>query len=327
VPALDALRGIAIMLVLGVHSDLVPGGWLGVDLFFVLSGFLITSLVISEYASGGVSFRGFYRRRVLRLGPALVVMLAAYALVGGDLAAVAYGFTYVTNLVLGIGAYVPIELQHLWSLAAEEQFYLVWPPLLVLALRGRVRPRALCAVLGILALTVATYRFALMEAGADHQRLVAPDAHADPLLIGCLAGVAFSYGLVRRIPLAAIALAPVVYLAITLGAVDRTLNGLGITIFSTAAAVILLELVLQPRWWFSRVIDRAPVRYMGRISYGLYLWHWPIIVLVGWEVGVPIAIAVAALSYRYVETPFLRKKRRRTTSASPAGPAPLEAAA
>ena len=139
-PALDGLRGIAILLVIGVHVNFaIPGGWLGVELFFVLSGFLITSLLIGEWSTtDAVSVRAFYRRRVYRLVPALVFLLAAYTAViggrqalgfGGDLghslSGVGYALIYLSNVVDPMS--IPLELHHTWSLAQEEQFYLVWP--------------------------------------------------------------------------------------------------------------------------------------------------------------------------------------------------------
>lgn len=332
VPALDAIRGIAILLVLAVHSGrvlpggLVPGGVLGVDLFFVLSGFLITSLLLNEWdRDGRISFGGFYRRRALRLLPALVVMLGVVTVVAaftvddfrGEFVWVLSSLAYVTNLASlqerGIGAE---NLQHMWSLSQEEQFYLVWPLLLVLVLRARVRPRTLAVALGGLTVTVIAYRALLETAGASLGYLwYAPDTRSDGLILGCLAGVLFSYGLVRQIPLwlPSVLLVPACIAVVALSLESRWHAVLLLPAFCISATVVLLASVLHPRWWFTRLIDRAWLRGLGKISYGLYLWHWPIFFAFGWKLGLPLALLVALLSYRFVEQPFLHRRHAHQT--------------
>lgn len=316
VPALDGLRGIAILLVLAVHADgLIPGGWFGVDLFFVLSGFLITSILIGEWgAKGRISLSDFYRRRGLRLFPALALMLGVYVLLGGDRLAALYGATYSMNVVRAAGVVVPDGMEHLWSLAAEEQFYLVWPPILYLALRRGVTPKMLATALLLVIVAAMTWR-AVLASSAPHYRLVlGPDTHADPILIGCIAGLAFSFRFVSRVPswLASAALVPASVLVAFLGYRHFTsAYGLATPAFALACAVVVLACVLHRNWWFGRLVNRAPLRYLGRISYGVYLWHLPLYFALGWEVGLPLALAISALSYRYVEQPFLRRKRPR----------------
>jgi peptidoglycan/LPS O-acetylase OafA/YrhL len=333
VAALDALRGIAILLVIGTHADsLVPGGALGVDLFFVLSGFLITSLLLSEWGrTGAVGLGSFYRRRALRLLPALGLMLAifvaastALTLLGsradleGALRGAVYGIAYVVNIVEATNGYSHDGLQHLWSLGQEEQFYVLWPPVLVLALRLRVGPRAIALALAALATCFTIEQAALLLSDAPQARvLLAPDSHSPPILLGCLAGVVFSAGLVRRVPLT------VASIWVGLGCAGVYFVGLdsfhayavGFPLFAVAATVVVLAAALHPSWWFVRLVNQRPLRWLGKISYGLYLWHWPIFFVVGWQLGLPLSIAVAALSYRYVELPFLRMKTRWTTRA------------
>jgi len=226
VPALDAIRGIAILLVLAVHADhAVPGGELGVDLFFVLSGFLITSLLLTEWDRDATfSLRSFYRRRAFRLLPALVVMLAVVSAaavltaddVGGQLVWVLYSLGYVINFTAlleeGIGN---ASLRHMWSLSQEEQFYLVWPVLLLLLLRAGLRPRVLAGLLGGTAAALLVYRGVLESNGVSVSFLLyAPDMRGVGLVLGCLAAVVFTGGLVRRVPgwLATASLVPAVLL-------------------------------------------------------------------------------------------------------------------
>jgi len=339
VPALDAIRGIAILLVLAVHADhAVPGGELGVDLFFVLSGFLITSLLLTEWDRDATfSLRSFYRRRAFRLLPALVAMLAVVSAaavltaddVGGQLVWVLYSLGYVINFTAlleeGIGN---ASLRHMWSLSQEEQFYLVWPVLLLLLLRAGLRPRVLAGLLGGTAAALLVYRGVLESNGVSVSFLLyAPDMRGVGLVLGCLAAVVFTGGLVRRVPgwLATASLVPAV-LAVALFTLDGRWQAVYLVPeFCLAATVVLLACVLHPGWWFARLIDRAWLRGLGRISYGLYLWHIPIYVAVGWVAGLPIAILVAVLSYRFVEQPFLRRRHRpRGRKDVTTEPAPVE---
>ena len=335
VPALDGIRGIAILLVLGAHAhEVIPGGGFGVDLFFVLSGFLITSLLVGEWSSSGrISLRAFFRRRALRLLPALVLVLGAFTLaaavfrparLGGFLLGDALGLAYITNFVLGLSRAPEPAFGHLWSLAQEEQFYLLWPPLLLLALKRHVTTRVLFISLVALAAAVFLHRLTLEDQGASEPRLwYMPDTRGDSIIIGCAAGLAFSTSLLRTIPL----WIPTTLLPAGLWAVMGhwgTWSGL----FPYVCASLLLGVVWQRGWWFARAMSVAPLRYLGRISYGLYLWHWPLLVVLGWQLGIPLALPIAALSYRYVERPFLRRKRGAPEDAStgtrPAAiPAPL----
>jgi peptidoglycan/LPS O-acetylase OafA/YrhL len=339
VSALDAIRGIAILLVLGAHAGgLIPGGALGVDLFFVLSGFLISSLLLNEWGvDGGISLGAFYRRRALRLFPALFAMLAVFTLVvgllaatgvvprarfGGDLADVGYGLAYVLNVVLASdGRIVADPLRPLWSLAQEEQFYLVWPLLLLVLLRMRVAARTIALALAGLFAAVVCYRAALALSGAPLYRLwFAPDTHADPIVVGCLAGVAYSYGLVRRLPawLPLVLLVPAGATVATLDANDRFLYVLPLPLFAVACAAVVIAVALDPGCHLARALDLGPLRGAGRISYGLYVWHLPIFAAFGWIAGLPLSFVVAVLSFRFIETPFLRLKDRRRRERVPA---------
>ena len=320
VPALDGLRGVAILLVLGVHTrELVPGGLLGVDLFFVLSGFLITSILLAERAqTGAISLGAFYRRRALRLLPALVFMLSVYLAatalfapdrLGSGLAAAGFGIAYLANIAQMGGLFEAEELRPLWSLATEEQFYLLWPPLLAILLALRASYRVLATVLVGLALVSVAWRIALLADGASFDRLwVGPDTHVDPILIGCVAGVLYTSGKLPRVRFGDLALvvgASIVAMSAWFAYETQVL----VTFFAICSGVVVLSAASTRPWWFTSVLELRPLRYIGTISYGLYLWHVPVLAAVGGTLGPPVALVVAAFSYRYVEQPFLRRKR------------------
>jgi peptidoglycan/LPS O-acetylase OafA/YrhL len=326
VPALDALRGIAILLVLAVHTaDALPGGVLGVDLFFVLSGFLITSLLLGEWdRDGRISFRGFYRRRALRLLPALLTMLTVFTVVAAvavetfstELTWVLYSLFYVVNIAaVHEGGIDAAGLQHMWTLAQEEQFYFVWPVVLWATVRAGIRPRVLVGLLAAVGVALLAWRASSWLTGATPGYLFyAPETRSDGLVLGCLAGVAFSYGLVRRVPLrlATVALVPACFAIATIDLQKPGLASILLPLFCVSATVVLLACVLEHGWWFTRLVDHGWLRGLGKISYGLYLWHLPIYVAVGWELGLPLTVLVALASYRFVEQPFLRRRHRAT---------------
>lgn len=343
-PALDGVRALAVTLVVAVHVTYllvpawagrwVPGGFLGVDIFFVLSGFLITTLLLEEHAATGtVSFRGFYARRALRLLPAVTVLLAVHALLavarGADLAlevrTAAAVMVYVTNWVIAAGGEVAAGLGHLWSLSVEEQFYLVWPALLLLVLRARRPASALLALAaaGIVGATV--LRAWLWVDGATWDRIyVRTDARVDQLLMGVLLAVAFHRG--WRLPsrargVGAAGLAVLVVCALTVPRESGWLFlGGGFTIVGLAA-VALLASVLDTGSALARAFSWGPAVTLGRASYSLYLWHAPVFEAVANRLAdrSPMVRIVAALagcaaataaSYHLVEMPAARLRRR-----------------
>jgi peptidoglycan/LPS O-acetylase OafA/YrhL len=288
----------AVVLVMGSHFG-VPGfssgGFVGVTLFFVLSGYLITSVLVAErQASGRVSLRRFYLRRAARLLPALAVVLVVVggALVALDGASVAVaGVTsaalYVSNLAVAAGINTG-PLEHTWSLAIEEQFYLVWPAVL-LALWSR--PRGLLTVV-LAGIAVAT----LLRIGADtwwayHFTLT----RADAVLVGCLLAL-------RPAPFRAGWLAIVVLLIATLAPLDP--GWLVEWLLLPIAAVAGLAVIAAPR-----ALGNRPLAYVGRISYGLYLWHFPIAAVLPTILAIPATFAIAATSYHLVEAPIRRWAR------------------
>ena len=350
-PGLDGLRGLSIVAVLGYHAGFgwLRGGWIGVEVFFVVSGFLITSLLVEEReSSGGVGLRAFWARRARRLLPALGVMLTVVAIVGlvvgspaeraGVRRDLPWALVYLSNWgqIAGDIPYFAAEaplLRHLWSLAIEEQFYLVWPLAFVVLTRTRLRPLAIARLLAVLAVIgmVATVAVQLGGPGpvfGDVDRTnfmyLSTVTRSSGLLLGAAAAFVWRPG--RRhtgtggdpataldsaggAAVAVLACASVTA-TLTAGYVYQWLLPL-----VSASALVVVLVAVHPA---SRVLRRAlawrPLVVVGTRSYGLYLWHWPVFVLVGATNGSPArflaALAVTAVlteaSFRYVELPARR---------------------
>ena len=323
-PALDGLRGIAILLVVVAHAapdaGIAPGG-LGVTMFFALSGFLITSLLLEEHAARGrVSFAGFYKRRVRRLMPALVVYLAVWF----TLSVLGIGFVvefgevlvalfYMTNWQMAAwGAAQPIGIT--WSLSIEEQFYLLWPLTFLLAKRWPRLPM-------VVALAGITYslglRAVLWSAGASSWSLYyRSDARMDSILIGCLFAIAVHRGFrpAQRwlTPLGLLVLAVFLY------GHGMTLQVVGEPFLVPVATCAIIASVLAGR---SRWLEQPVLRWFGRRSYALYLWHYPLAAL-AWKGEMPmwfaigLALALAETSWWLVERPFSKRRSGHTRHAA-----------
>lgn len=326
VPALDGLRGIAVMLVIAGHAWKEPAGaGFGVDIFFVLSGFLITSLLLNEHAaSGRVSLGRFYVRRALRIAPALWLLIAVGAVLastnavaGAEAMSVRYSIraAYLGNVGLGYSWIhgVPEEFGHFWSLAFEEQFYLVWPFLLVLLLRVRLAPRRIAFVLLLAALVSIQNQALIWAQGGSRARIwFAPDTHLAPLAIGCLAAVLFTYRLIpdRVIRRGWAPAAALCAMAIAVPPFDHRMIYDGpFAVFGFFCAAVVLAVACRLPL-ASRLFGGRALRSVGRVSYGLYLWHLPMIALFGAARGLPLAVAATLLSYRLVELPLLQLKER-----------------
>lgn len=337
-PALDGVRAIAILIVLSWHTwGWPPAGSLGVDLFFVLSGFLITTLLLEERkTTGRISLTSFFRRRALRLLPALytllVVVVTVLLVVDDDhrrtfltaLAAATYWSNLLSLVLHGSGQVVAPALQHLWSLAQEEQFYLLWPPVLVVVMR--YRPRFLAPIITSLIAVIVVERLAYLAGGSpvwSGRVYVGPDMHADPILVGCLFGVFFSRGeiIASRLGRELLGLASLGTIAamalIFHGGTNLALYGTPLlTLFAFATGTLILCLVSGDSI-IARVLGCPPARFLGRISYGMYLWHLPILMAVAslgaWRapLGVAVTVVMATGSLYLVERPFLRMKHRR----------------
>lgn len=307
VAGLDGLRGLAAALVVAGHAGvpfLAFGGGVGVELFFVLSGFLITTLLLEEFAAtGAVNLRTFYARRARRLLPALFVFLAIVggaALVVGasaELRGVVAGFTYSTNLWrvndVGLGS-----MYHLWSLAVEEHFYLVWP-IVIVALRGR--PRAVLAVASLAAAASTLWRIHLLDDGASWVRLYSgSDVRISGMLIGGALAVLVLQGLRAR----SYALGIVGLVAVLTVTVPTFTWGL-LAVDAVAVALVLGIVTSGCRW-----LESTPLVSTGRISYALYLWHVPLLHAFGPWIGVPLSVACAVASMKLIEGRFRRHSVR-----------------
>lgn len=313
-PALDGLRAVAVTAVVLTHvvPTYCPGGWVGVDLFFVLSGYLITRLLCAEVGRHGrIRYTRFYIKRALRLAPAFVCLLlaaVAAALVStdrrGNLEAVAIAAAYLMNWNAAFGWLPQGYLSHTWSLAAEEQFYLLWPALL-----GLVLPRRpVVWIIAGLALAIA-WRSALIIEGAGLERIYHGfDTHADPLLIGCALGVISAADATRRWASrwSVIPAAIMVLMVFSLQAESASVQSLA-TLATAIASAWLIIAAMEPGWLRSCLSVRA-LTFTGRISYAWYLWH-PFLIFMLAGHGVPAGVTVP-LSYLVAVASFYGIERR-----------------
>jgi peptidoglycan/LPS O-acetylase OafA/YrhL len=337
-PGLDGLRALAVAAVFLYHAriDWLPGGFLGVDLFFVLSGYLITSLLLVEWeARNRIDLRRFWLRRARRLLPALVVVVLGALVLSAIFARQDLGHTrsdtlsslfYYTNwhLIFANRSYFnlmgnPSLLNHLWSLAIEEQFYIVWPLLLVpcLVLVGR-RRLPMIVIAGIAA--SAALMWILYTPNTDPSRVYyGTDTRAFLLLMGILLALVWPWivrmrGAVPLLELFGIAaLVGTVLLFLRMQDFNPTLYRGG-DLAAAFCFAVLVAAVAHPRTGIGEAFGVAPLRWVGERSYGMYLWHWPIIVLVSGvntrpSAGIVVAeaalvVTAAALSFRFVEQPI-----------------------
>jgi peptidoglycan/LPS O-acetylase OafA/YrhL len=351
-PALDGLRGLALLGVLFFHANgLLPGGYLGVDLFFVLSGFLITSLLLSEHARNGrIALSAFWVRRARRLFPALLSLMPAVAIyslfyakseelaqIRGDaLATLAYVANWRT--ILSHKSYwdlftTPSPLEHTWSLSIEEQFYLLWP-LIVVAVLGRKgtaptsrfrNSRALLILSIALAAASAGTMIALFDPENISRVYLGTDTRATAILLGAILAcvLPMSTQLTKSTVLKLDGLG--ILSAIFLGIAWWSLNGQdprlyhGLFWLTELATLALITCAVAGRQSIvARALAFKPLTLVGTISYGLYLWHWPVDVflnadrahfggmkLVAIQLVVTFAIAIA--SYHLLEKPIRRR--------------------
>jgi peptidoglycan/LPS O-acetylase OafA/YrhL len=350
-PGIDAMRALAVLAVFGYHAGLgwLPGGFLGVDVFFVISGYLITSLLLREFrGTGGIELARFWIRRARRLLPAVGVLIAVAMIVSaiadpnkidqtrGDALA---SFFYFANwhFIFAHTSYFeqfgrPSLFTHLWSLSVEEQFYLFWPIVFAAGMKFFGRGRLL---LGVLAGAIASVVLAwiLFDPGHDASRIYyGTDTHA----VGLLAGVALalvwspveirthkSFGpLVGPIldALGVVALGYLILCFVHVHDYDLALWHGGYAWVAIATALLLAALA-HPAARLGNIIGRPALLWLGLRSYSFYLWHWPVLVMTrpGVDIDLPRGILIplqliaclilADLSYRFVELPFNGKAK------------------
>lgn len=343
ITALDGVRGLAIVLVVLHHNIrfIFPSGFAGVDVFFVLSGFLITSILLKQLGAPDLRHQIwlFYVRRCLRLFPALFALLAvflAFTLIfdkGRHLQGILYGATYTSNWASAFSDQVPPSLQHLWSLAQEEQFYLVWPLFLVVMMWMRLQRRTIMLTTASLLAIGPLAGVWLTWSGAPSQRLYfGLDTHSTGILLGCLLGQIYIWlpesGLFkdRRFTRFAglVAVGALIVFAVGLrGDFPNWVQGLVTTpLFSLLAAAVLITAVACEGGILIACLRNPISRRLGLVSYSFYLWHIPAMYFVArllaervsfrftLVISIALAYALAEASYRYIESPFLRLKSR-----------------
>lgn len=328
IPSLDGIRAIASLLVVGLHGayNFIPGR-LGVLIFFVLSGFLITRLLlIDESRSGTISLSRFYKRRAFRIFPAFYVYCAAvtlYLLPHPPWMKLATCYLYISNYAL-VWMRPDFPMPGAWSLAIEEQFYLLWPAAFRRLLAQR---KNVAAILACIIIAVQAWKLVLYFGRADAEYLhSASDTRCSDLLTGCLLAILLH----RRVRIPGFLLRPAATLIpLTVLAAAAFFDGTGrhgaaIAFWYTPAAIATALLMtqcialceLRPFRW----LDSGWARYLGRISYSMYLWHGFAIAAViamapmkyRWHIVLVFALstAFAAASYHAIEQPFLRLRRR-----------------
>jgi peptidoglycan/LPS O-acetylase OafA/YrhL len=349
-PGIDAMRALAVLAVFGFHAGLgwTPGGFLGVDVFFVISGYLITSLLLREFEHGGqVELGRFWLRRARRLLPAVAVLVAVSIVLGaifeparvdalrGDAISALFYFAN-WHFVFGHESYFeqfgrPSLFTHLWSLSVEEQFYLFWPLVFAAGMklfgRGKLILGVIAGALGSVVLA-----WILFDPGGDASRVYyGTDTHAVGLLAGVALALVWSPIELRRHragpmvgpildAVGVLALGFVVLSFLHVHDYDLALWHGGY-LWPAIATALLLAVLAHPAARLGPILGQAPLLWLGLRSYSFYLWHWPVLVLTrpGIDVSLPRGILIplqllatlvlADLSYRYVELPFRGKTK------------------
>ena len=351
-PAVDGLRAFAVLAVIAFHAarKYVPGGFLGVDVFFVISGFVITLTLLREHErTGRLDLLQFYRRRFWRLMPALVAAIVLAGLLtpwtrdsfGSFLLQAVQAGTYTLNIGHTFSSHPGDQvLSHTWSLGVEEQYYLMWAPLAALLLAAiATRTRRAYAVVG-LTLAFAVSGLLTAELGSYQAAFFLPWARFPELLVGATLAVVLhrrpADRVVRVFQLPSLALAAAMALAVCMLMLDDLLgDGLfhgGFLAVALLTAVLIGHAYTAQRGLVVRLLDLRPSVWLGQRSYGLYLYHWPITVMLHHQrvprslhppIVLVCALVLAAASYAYLEQPL----RRRGHTAAPQDKGPAQATA
>ena len=344
IEALDGLRGFAIILVMIFHTFLpyTYGGFIGVDIFFVLSGFLITSLLIKEFeAKGAINFKKFYMRRFLRLAPALLIVVVSFYIYSqlfltgdkkeGALIASLGALFYISNLASAYDWFVMSYLLPTWSLSIEEQFYLVWPLLFSVLLLFAKNKRTILMTMIIMILLVWLNRIALTLNDASIKRLYfGTDTRIDGLLVGSLTAFLVAWcdpgsnkivntflRFNRVLPLLALG-----YFSISMVAFAKDMKIVYIAqlpLVEIITAILIVAIYLRKDNQPTLLLSNKYLVWLGSISYSVYLWNWfmyRILANLGMQgvsaaaTGIALTIVAASLSYYLVEKPVLKLKSK-----------------
>jgi peptidoglycan/LPS O-acetylase OafA/YrhL len=344
-PSLDGLRTVAVGIVLCAHGG-VPyfrSGGVGVDIFFVLSGFLISTVLLAEWErTGAISFRNFYARRFLRLAPALLLTCGFVGLAktwltgrfpGTD---IALSLSYTANWALALYNYQLTWLNHCWSLSIEEQFYLLWPLVIVVLERNVPSKRTKLALLIVAAAAIAVRRALMVGSWPDERINFGLDTRMDTLMCGA----ALAY-VVRGLPqgrlparlsrwigrfLAPLAFVGLIAVIHTVTWYSPWMGWIGYMLVAGAAVIVVADLVAGSHSLLARPLATRPMIFIGKISYGLYLLHLPVYYIVEalipeaslpvrLAVKVPVSLALAWMSFHFIEKRCLKLKAKFETPA------------
>lgn len=342
VPELDGLRGVAILVVMLFHANVsfLGGGFIGVDIFFVLSGFLITSLLIKEFEhTGSVSLKHFYMRRILRLGPALLLLLVVFCIVGfiflGEEKAIAnlvdalIALAYLSNWARAFDLHPPDFLGHTWSLSIEEQFYILWPIVLVTLLRINKNRWVVVFFAAVVALISWFLRILMAMNDVSVERLYnGLDTRADALMVGCVLGILTSSRLIseraKDILAQWLKYVALSFMICLLGFFvfsewqDLRMYYFGFFAVELFAVTLIFDIMINKKSMIGKILAMRWLVWVGSISYGLYLWHYPIfrtMIALGYNdwavifIGTFVTFAIATSSYYFLERPILKFKK------------------
>lgn len=347
IPAFDGIRGIAILFVIIFHlpipeiTSFSRGGFLGVDIFFVLSGFLITSILLKEQSkTGKISLKNFFLRRSLRLLPAYWIFLISVYLFGSyicqnsDDIETLYGnynfvaaFFYFTNWHWLIIGKAPIGLGHTWSLAIEEQFYILWSLILFLAFKeGKSRSLIFLGTLSLIIFLILLRTFRVLN-GTEHSVIYfTTDSRMDSLLIGALFSMIFMWKIIpthfyesKVFRFLVIFAGFAAFWIIFFGNTGRDFFIWKLPVFSTSIGLMVLSLAACGKSLAHSFLENKYLCWIGKISYGLYLWHLITIEISGKFfqpsftlvlTAISLAFLISAISFYLIEMPFLKMKYR-----------------
>jgi len=350
VPELDGMRGFAILAVMCFHANVpfLMGGFIGVDVFFVLSGFLITSLIINEYdATSKLNLKNFYMRRLLRLGPALLLLLLIFSLFSiiflskdeaqSNLIDTIISLFYMSNWARALSIHPPDYLGHTWSLSIEEQFYILWPLTLLVLLRIFNNRWTVAFVVFLFAMTAWLLRIYLIYSGSSFERLYnGLDTRADSLMIGCVFGIILSSDLLNnRIKnilskwlsiLSPFSIFCLIFISVGMRWKNPQMYYWVFFAIEIFTAVLLLHLFINNNSLIHKLLSMRWIVWVGSISYGLYLWHYPIYRILyslsyrGIELityGAIVTFMISAFSFYMLEKPFLKIKKNYSVNITP----------